>query len=676
MALLLCCSAIPVWAGAEDVLGRLDLARPELAAVKTAMDAGDTQAAVAALLQHFRTRKTPKWYTETPAAPKPNPKATDPGGEKILRREYSFVGKAATLTKDLNWNANPLKDPEWPIELNRHYTWRRLVDAYHRTGNPAYAEDFVGQLRDWCADNPRPASSRQGRYTWRTLECGIRLTSPWQHCFFGMLSSPTFTPDVLCLMLETMWQQADYLTKFRGGGNWLITETSGLMTCAVLFPEFVDAPRWQKEAFARLAREIDNQVPPDGAQVELTPHYHGVTMGSFLGAARIAEYNGIAAPENVTAGILRMGRYLLNVSKPNLHAPMFNDSDDGSVARRLGPFAAADHPAMQYVLSHGKEGTAPAYTSIALPYAGQYVMRSGWDEQALYLAMDAGPYGAGHQHEDKLSVILHAYGHQILTEAGVYAYDTSDWRRYVLSTRGHNTIRVDGLDQACRRMRSEWLATEPDTHGFHSTPSFDYARDTHTAGYGKAADRGVSHRRRVLYVKPDWWLVVDDLAAGDGKAHTAASQFLINASDATVDEKTGWLLSAPAGPQNVRLLIVPLVGEGMQARLIVGQREPEVMGFLPHGFEKLRPVPAVQFELAFEGGATMAYALIPFTGDDLPLNTSVAKGRTRRELTFGDGRKVTVEITPTGLDVDCGEGQRFVAGEAALEAGGQGDHAP
>ena len=35
----------------------------------------------------------------------------------------------------------------------------------------------------------------------------------------------------------------------------------------------------------------------------------------------------------------------------------------------------------------------------------------------------------------------------LLTEGGNYAYDDFEMRRYVLSTRAHNTIRIDGQDQ-------------------------------------------------------------------------------------------------------------------------------------------------------------------------------------------------------------------------------------
>jgi len=641
MAFLLCCSVMPVWAGAEDVLGRLDLARPELAAVKAALAAGDTTAATAALLQHFRTRKAPKWYTETPAAPKPNPAATDPAAERILRREYSFVGKKATLTQDLNWNANPLRDSEWPIELNRHYTWRQLVAAYNRTGNPAYAEDFVAQLRDWCADNPRPATSRKGGYTWRTLECGIRLTSPWPHCFFGMLNSPTFTPDVLCLMLEGMWQQADYLTKFRGGGNWLVTETSGLMTCAVLFPEFVDSPRWQKESFARLAREIDNQVPPDGAQVELTPHYHGVTMGSFLGATRIAEYNGIAAPENVKAGILRMGRYLLDVSKPNLHAPMFNDSDDGSVARRLASFATAENPAMQYVLSRGKEGTAPAYTSIALPYAGQYVMRSGWDEQALYLAMDAGPYGAGHQHEDKLQIEVHAFGRSHILDPGRFTYAGGPWRSYFLATRSHSTVLVNGRGQNRRRTpRNRWIGRRPQDNLWLTGDAFDFMTGIYNEGYGKGTE-GVTHIRKVFFKRNEYWLV-HDLLVGPADIvgeYTASVQYQFGTTGITA-AADGTVIASHNKDAN--LAILPVSDRPFQVKLHEGEEKPP-KGWIAWSLHKALKTPATMAVIHQKSALPIRIdtLLLPYAGADCPKITV-------RRLPEDNSGRSALEITGPG----------------------------
>jgi hypothetical protein len=577
-------------AGSEDVFSHLDLSRPELAAVKQAVDAGNTQAACAALIAHLRTRKTPKWYTDSPPAPKENPAATDPGAEKILRREYVFVGKPATLTKDLDWNANPLRDNEWPIELNRHYTWRTLVRAYNKTGNPAYARDFVAQLQDWCADNPRPKSSRQGRFTWRTLECGIRLSGSWPLCFFDMLNSPYFTPDVACLMLDTIWQQADYLTKFHGGGNWLVTETSGLMTAAVLFPEFKDAPTWRKICFDRLAREIDNQVPPDGAQVELTPHYHAVTLRSFASATRIAEFNGVPVPENVSAGIHRMVGYLMNVCKPDLYIPMFNDSDHGNMAGTLRPFATAEWPEMQYVVSHGKEGKAPAYTSIALPYSGQYVMRSGWDENALYLAMDAGPYGAGHQHEDKLQLEVHAFGRSHILDPGRFTYAGGPWRSYFVGTASHSTMLVNGHGQNRRHAsRGRWVGRHAQDNLWVTNDTFDFTTGIYDEGYG-GGPRDVAHIRKVFFKRGEYWLVHDLLVGPKDSAeeYRASVQYQFGATGATTEVDGTAIVSHN---DDANLAILPVSDRPFQISLHEGEEKPP-RGWIAWSLHKALKTPA------------------------------------------------------------------------------------
>lgn len=610
--------AMPLLAVDESFWTKLDLARPELAAVKAAHDQGDSAGAAAALLAYFRARQTPKWYTASPPAPVEKPEATDASAEKILRREYSFVGKSATLTHDLDWNANPLKDAEWPIELNRHYTWVRLVDAYNATGNPAYAEDFLAQLQDWCADNPRPTSSRQGRFTWRTLECGIRLSGSWPRCFFGILNSPQFTPELLCLMLNAMGEQADYLTKFHGGGNWLVTETSGLMTCAVLFPEFADAPRWRQICFDRLAKEIDNQVPPDGAQVELTPHYHGVTLDSFANATRIAEFNGVPVPENVQAGVLRMARYLLDVSKPDLHIPMFNDSDDGSVLGRLKPFATPEYPDFQYVVSRGKEGTAPAYTSVALPYAGQYVMRSGWDELALYLAMDAGPYGAGHQHEDKLQISLHAFGRSLLLDPGRFTYAGGPWRSYFVGTQSHNTMLVDGHGQSrSRTPHQRWIGRSAQDNLWLTNEVFDFMTGSYAEGYG-GSDDGLVHIRKVFFRRGEYWLVHDLLVgpADPVETHVAEIQYQFGMTGITAEEDGAVVLSHNP---DTNLALLPVSAQPYSVQLHEGEEKPP-KGWVAWSLHKALKTAATMVVVRQEAALPIRVdtLLLPYAGTERP----------------------------------------------------------
>ena len=66
---------------------------------------------------------------------------------------------------------------------------------------------------------------------------------------------------------------------------------------------------------------------------------------------------------------------------------------------------------------------------------------------ARQLTFDAGPNGGGHGHYDLLSFELFGYGRPLISDPGLYTYD-SDRRDWAISTPAHNTISVDGLDRA------------------------------------------------------------------------------------------------------------------------------------------------------------------------------------------------------------------------------------
>ena len=647
----------------------LDLEQAELAGVKEAVAAGDLRRATQELAQYYRKR------TEPVVANPVEPAQPSAYADRVLAHTYRLAGcPSYTFEGEIVWNADPFNYNQWPVALNRHFEWVPLAAAYLKTGDSTYAREWETQLHSWVDAGPILIAPRwiEGPYNQSgrgplSLDAGIRMGQTWFRAFDVFRACPDIADETLVKFVRSCCRHALYLMQeqnFKRGSNWGAMEANGLYHIGVLLPEFRDAQRWRETALARTSQEIDDQVYPDGAQTELAPGYHGVSLRNFLGVMRLANANGLELPADYVSRLERMFEYYLRITMPDWRMPALNDSGRGGIqgwfrdASELFPKRAD----FQWAHTAGRKGSPPAFESVAMPYAGWVMMRSGWTDDAKYLLFDAGPFGTGHQHEDKLSVIIFAHGHELVTEAGVYAYDTSQWRRYVLSTRGHSTVRVDGSDQACRRDRGEYRADQPDMHGFHSTDCFDYARDTHTAGYGSQPDKSVRHRRRVLFVKPDYWVLVDDLWASDEGEHTAESQFLVNADSAILDQKSRWVTSAPAGAQQARIAIVPLSPAEMHARIVCGQTEPEVLGFIPEGFEKLRPAPAALFSVTFRTHACMAYAFVPFTGDTCPVAASQSVGTDdtfRATLRLTDGREDSFEITGTSLSAKIKGRARF-----------------
>ncbi|MGD8239688.1 MAG: heparinase II/III-family protein, partial [Armatimonadota bacterium] len=228
-------------------------------------------------------------------------------------------------------------------------------------------------------------------------------------------------------------------------------------------------------------------------------------------------------------------------------------------------------------------------------------------------------FGAGHQHEDKLTFILFAGGRPQIIDAGNYYYNASRWRRYVLSTRGHNTVMVDGLDQHRRRNRDTYVLTppfEPLDNVWISAESFDYVVGTYDDGYGPERKRIAAHTRSILFVKPDYWIVTDTLTPSDAAEHTYESLFHLNADEAAVDDDTKAVMTGAGERSGVA--IVPLPAEGLEVEVVKGREDEPVQGWANHPW---RPVPTAVYRLRASGPVDMLHVLYPRAAGDPPIAT-------------------------------------------------------
>ena len=118
----------------------------------------------------------------------------------------------------------------------------------------------------------------------------------------------------------------------------------------------------------------------------------------------------------------------------------------------------------------------------------------------IWLRCDAGPHGylsiAAHGHADALSVELRCGATEILADPGTYCYHGEpEWRALFKGTAGHNTLRLDRLDQADPAGPFLWL-TRPEAE-------LDRAKlgapvqfwEAHHDGYARLSSPAIHHRR-------------------------------------------------------------------------------------------------------------------------------------------------------------------------------------
>jgi hypothetical protein len=612
----------------------LDLTNPQLAKVKAAVERGDLAAAKHAFVEHLKLRKTPKWFFDWRDKPSPDQRPKNPdvaAADRYARNELVSVGVRHNFGAVIDWSANPMpnKYNEWTWQLNRHPFWRTLGRAYWNTGDEKYVKAFVFQMTHWVRDNPvpleRPDQAAGSR--WRTIEAGIRMDGVWLNALYYFLASATFSDEDVITMVKSFAEHAQYLMKFPTTGNWLTMEANGLYHVGAMFPEFKEAKTWRDTGIGRLYKELDIQVYPDGAQIELSTGYHQVSLRNFVGALEIAQLNNYPVPPDYLARLERMYNYNLYAAMPNGYLPGLNDGSYTNVRfnMREGYGYFPKRRDFRWMATDGVEGSPPEKTSYAFPYAGHFVMRSGWDKDARYLLFDGGPFGYGHQHEDKLNFVIHAYGANLVIDPGNYAYDSSPWRRYVIGSYAHNVIHVDGMYQNRRGMpRDQYVVKEPLPHEWKTTKAFDYAAASFGAlrdeGFGRKREKPATHTRHILFVKRnenapgdsadgDYWLVVDVLKPSDDKPHTYEAMFHLDVKDVAIDSTTKRV--ATLNEDSANLAIVPLADAGLSVEVVKGQENPYVQGWHPAGGYNVRPIPTVVYKRATAGVTYFIYVFYP-----------------------------------------------------------------
>lgn len=338
------------------------------------------------------------------------------------------------------------------------------------------------------------------RIMWRPIECGIRQGTRWPeiiHSFYMV-----FSDDVLTDWCKSVWEHGDWLSKKYTARNLLLMEMNGLLHISVLYPWFRISAEWFELAMSKLKKELNGQIYPDGVHFELTTGYARVALLNFCKAVKICKVYDREVSEEFTDVLEKLLLFFVRMMRPDGKVPCINDGICLDAAEQVQEFHDFFKPNEVFDYFLGKTDKVPEETSYVFAYPGLAALRTGWSNQDSYVFFDGGELGAGHYHEDKLNVLFSFHGREILTEGNSYAYDTSEMRKYVRSTRAHNTIRVDGMDQN-RKANYKWKGQiNVKSHlKYHLTDGMDVLQAVYNEGYGEAVDCEVTHERTVMFVK-------------------------------------------------------------------------------------------------------------------------------------------------------------------------------
>lgn len=562
-------------------------------------------------------------------------------GAEIPWRRDLVHGKETGLE---HWSTMPYLDFEktgdskivW--EPNRHQHFFTLGQAFFLTGEEKYAEECLAQWEHWRRENPY----LRGINWASSLEAAFRAWS-WLWAMQLLSGSRALSGARLGEITAAIADHAEYiasnLSTYFSPNTHLLGEGFALFAIGTMLPELRGAEIWRETGRAILLEQMEKQACADGSHLEQSSYYHRYATDFFLCAALLAECNGGAFPPSYRERLARMCEFIQHTAWPSGAHPMTGDADGGRVLAlehhepggtnndhravlstaalffHRGDFkfaANALHEETLWLLGpeaaeefSDLKAIAPEETSWAFRGSGMVVQRSEWSSHARALLFDAGPQGMGvcaHGHADALQVLCAADGVEWLIDPNTFVYTSSrEWRDFFRSARAHNTLMVDSRDQAEPVDFFKWRDIPGVQLEFSATlPRFDVAIAAHN-GYARLPEP-VTHRRTVIYVKPDYWIVSDEVT---GAGAHALEFFFHFAPGVKVEPAHGAWLASKSG---ARFLLVPPAG--VKVSVVKGEESP-MQGWVSNDYGYKEPAPVLVAQVQASMPARFNWLLWP-----------------------------------------------------------------
>jgi len=429
-------------------------------------------------------------------------------------------------------------------EPNRFAFVYTLVRAYVASQDEKYAEAFWSSVLDWAEHNP----PNTGPNWMDGQEIALRLMA-WTFGLYQFSNSPASSPQRISQFTQYVAAQAERIYKNIGyaistRSNHTISEAFGLWMVGLLFPKLKDSEKYLKLGRELLEREASTQIFPDGSYAMYSLNYHRFVLQIYLYALRLGELNGSPFSNHVYRAATSSIEYLYQLIDPQTGQMPVYGSNDGALILPLNNCDFTDYrPLLQLgsFITKGKRlfesgewdedifwlcglsplssqreraGVRESQSSMSFSDGGIYILRNT-NSKAIIRCTD---YRARPSHADQLHVDIWFRDKNIACDAGTYLYSGKGvWQNGLAHTATHNTVIVDSKDQMKMASRFTWTDWSKGKVLKHEKNLWQGEHD----GY-----KPVNHKRTVVSLEGDRWLVVDHLNAKH--PHHYALHWLLN----------------------------------------------------------------------------------------------------------------------------------------------------
>lgn len=316
----------------------------------------------------------------------------------------------------------------------------RLTLHYHEFLPQLPRSHATAVALDWIKQN---RLGRAGYWldAWNSYAISIRVTVWLQWLAELQNTDQSFAPDTERRLIQSLTEQLRFLTRNLETdicGNHLIKNLRCLIWAGQCF-DGKEAERWYRLGVRLLHHEIEHQLRDDGMHYELSPAYHSQVLGDLLDVVPFL------APEDQTRIVDRLS--------DAINALAMLTHPDGRISLMSDGGLQMVHP--PGILIQQWEALRETDRETRQVNAPERLASTGyfrWENEDQWLLVDCGaictPELPAHGHADALSFEWDVAGQRLVVDAGVDEYQDGNARRLNRSSSRHNTVFIEGYDQA------------------------------------------------------------------------------------------------------------------------------------------------------------------------------------------------------------------------------------
>ena len=350
--------------------------------------------------------------------------------EKVLDNKITFLNREIDFGTKIDWQKEELNHGTklWKLNLHYHDFLFDIALKYKVSSDKKYLNYLEKTINEWIKSNPI-GTKGYGGDNWNSYCLSLRIVS-WIKIY--ILLENSLSKSFKKEFIESLWIQGEFLydnLELDILGNHLIKNYKALYYLG----EFFQTEKYTLQGEKLYNKYIDRQFTSHGMHEELSPMYSGLILEDLIEVYLITEDKDL---ERLIHKQYQSLNYLIGTDKKFTY---FNDS----INKNGIEFTQLEE--LYYKVFPSAILDKDIYTFNFDGYIG-------FQNDKEKLIFDAGAVVCGNQPGhgqcDALSFEYFIGDEKIFTNSGLYEYNSGERRTYSRSTKAHNTLSYNQMEQS------------------------------------------------------------------------------------------------------------------------------------------------------------------------------------------------------------------------------------